>query len=93
MIEYEDGSPKVHRNGRRPKSVKLQPSKLALRVRFPLPAPLLNINELRHNSAQEIDFPNTFYYTIQAWLWASIAVWMTPRPTDQVEGRGDWDPG
>jgi hypothetical protein len=40
--------------------VKLQPSKLAMRVRFSLPALSLEINDLCKVETFSMDFPNTF---------------------------------
>ena len=54
--------------------VKLQPSKLAMRVRFPLPAPSFEINDLRKNLFRDLRFPNTFSYGIQHRRQVSMTV-------------------
>jgi hypothetical protein len=58
--------------------VKLQPSKLAMRVRFPLPAPSFSVKDLRNNRSAFAHFPNTFSSYFQGYLDASTNV---PRPT------------
>jgi hypothetical protein len=62
--------------------VKLQPSKLAMRVRFSLPAPSLEINDLCRYRGVSGDFPNTFSLALPVCPILSI---LSPRSGNLVE--------